>query len=67
MSDYYKFIVKKYLKLFRQVNRQVLLTGARQTVQLNLLEGGEPVGLWTEGFQTRKHTYAGFADGLSGN
>ncbi len=68
MSDYYKFIVKKYLEIIPP-NQQAGITHwcPADSPAESSWRGGEPVGLWTEGFQTRKHTYAGFADGLSGN
>lgn len=68
MSDYYKFIVKKYLEIIPP-SQQAGITHwcPADSPAESSWRGGEPVGLWTEGFQTRKHTYAGFADGLSGN
>lgn len=68
MSDYYKFIVEKYLEIIPP-NQQAGITHwcPADSPAESSWRGGEPVGLWTEGFQTRKHTYAGFADGLSGN
>lgn len=68
MSDYYKFIVKKYLEII-PASQQAGITHWCPTDSPadSSWRGGEPVGLWTEKFSTRKHTYAGFADGLSGN
>ena len=68
MSDYYKFIVQKYLEII-PASQQAGITHWCPTDSPadSSWRGGEPVGLWTERFSTRKHTYAGFADGLSGN
>lgn len=66
MSDYYKFIVKKYLEII-PANQQAGITHwcPTDSPESSSWRGGEPVGLWTESFKLRKHTYAGFADGLS--
>ncbi len=66
MSDYYKFIVQKYLEII-PASQQAGITHWCPTDSPadSSWRGGEPVGLWTEKFSTRKHTYAGFADGLS--
>lgn len=68
MSDYYKFIVKKYFEII-PASQQAGITHWCPTDSPadSSWRGGEPVGLWTEKFSTRKHTYAGFADGMSGN
>lgn len=68
MSDYYKFIVEKYLEIIPP-SQQAGITHwcPTDSPASSSWRGGEPVGLWTEQFQTRKHAYAGFADGLSGN
>lgn len=68
MSDYYKFIVQKYLEII-PANQQAGITHWCPTDSPadSSWRGGEPVGLWTEKFKTRKHTYAGFAKGLSEN
>src|SRR5690554_260815 len=67
MSDYYKFIVEKYLEIIPP-SQQAGITHwcPTDSPASSSWRGGEPVGLWTEQFQTRKHAYAGFADGLSG-
>ena len=66
MSEFYKFIVSKYFEIIPPAQQYgicqwcpfdapgALGTGWR---------GGEPVGLWDLNYK-RKHTYAGFADGL---
>ena len=68
MSDYYKFIVQKYLEII-PANQQAGITHwcPTDSPEESSWRGGEPVGLWTERFKVRKHAYAGFADGLSGN
>ena len=69
MAEFYKFIVSKYFEIIPPVQQYgicqwcpfdapgALGTGWR---------GGEPVGLWDLNYN-RKHTYAGFADGLMGD
>ena len=68
MSDYYKFIVEKYLEII-PANQQAGITHwcPTDSPESSSWRGGEPVGLWTERFSIRKHAYAGFADGLAGN
>lgn len=67
MSDYYKFIVKKYFELIPAGQRYGITHWCpTDSPESSSWRGGEPVGLWTEKFSRRKHTYAGFADGLSG-
>lgn len=68
MAEFYKFIVSKYFEIIPPEQQYgicqwcpfdapgALGTGWR---------GGEPVGLWDLSYN-RKHTYAGFADGLKG-
>ena len=67
MADFYKFIIKKYFEIIPAAQQygicQWCLTDAPKT---SGWRGGEPVGIWTEGFTKRKATYAGFADGLAG-
>ena len=69
MAEFYEFIVSKYFEIIPPAQQYgicqwcpfdapgALGTGWR---------GGEPVGLWDLNYN-RKHTYAGFADGLKGN
>lgn len=66
MSDYYKFIIKKYFEII-PVAQQYGITQwcATDAPSNSSWRGGEPVGLWDSNFN-RKHTYAGFADGLAG-
>ena len=66
MAEYYKFIVNKYLEII-PVNQQYGIAHwcPTDSPESSSWRGGEPVGLWTEGGFNRKHTFAGFADGLS--
>ena len=65
MKDFYTFIVKAYFKHIPAAQRygicQWCITDAPAG---GGWRGGEPVGLWKEDY-SRKHTFAGFADGLS--
>lgn len=69
MAGFYTFIVKKYFELIPAAQQygitQWCATDAPGNASTNDWRGGQPVGLWTRDFQ-RKHTYAGFADGLAG-
>ena len=66
MRDYYKFIVGQYFKTVPLAQQygitQWCITDAPKG---SSWRGGEPTGLWNANF-LRKHTYAGFADGLRG-
>ena len=66
MAEYYKFIVKKYFEIIPAAQQygitQWFITDAPSD---SGWRGGEPVGLWDSNY-SRKHTYAGFADGLAG-
>ena len=66
MAEYYKFIVKKYFEII-PADQQYGITQWCITDSPNDSgwRGGEPVGLWDANYN-RKHTYAGFADGLAG-
>lgn len=66
MSEYYKFIVKKYFEII-PVAQQYGITQwcITDSPTGSGWRGGEPVGLWDANYN-RKHTYAGFADGLAG-
>lgn len=67
MADFYKFIIKKYFEIIPAAQQygicQWCLTDAPAG---GGWRGGEPVGIWTEGFKQRKAAYGGFADGLAG-
>lgn len=66
MAEYYTFIVKKYFEIIPVAQQY----GITQWCAIDApgdsgWRGGEPVGLWDSNYN-RKHTYAGFADGLAG-
>ncbi len=67
MADFYEFIIKKYFEIIPVEQQygicQWCLTDAPSG---GGWRGGEPVGIWTEGFKARKATYIGFAKGLAG-
>ncbi|MBO7477403.1 MAG: endo-1,4-beta-xylanase [Salinivirgaceae bacterium] len=67
MADFYKFIIKKYFEIIPAAQQygicQWCLTDAPSG---SGWRGGEPVGIWTEGFKKRKAVYGGFAEGLAG-
>ncbi len=67
MAEYYKFIVKKYFEIVPYAQQygitQWCMTDA---VPNSGWRADEPVGLWDLNYN-RKHTYAGFADGLKGD
>ena len=64
MKDFYKFIVKAYFENIPAAQRygicQWCITDAPSS---SGWRPSEPVGLWKRDY-SRKHTYAGFADGL---
>ena len=64
MKDFYEFIVEEYFKRIPAAQRwgicQWCITDAPAS---SGWRPGEPVGLWDQNY-SRKHTYAGFADGL---
>lgn len=66
MSDYYRFIVGQYFKII-PASQQYGITQwcITDSPKDSGWRGGEPTGLWDANF-LRKHTYAGFADGLRG-
>ncbi len=68
MADFYNFIISKYFEIIPTAQQygitQWCLTDAPGALGTGW-RGGQPVGLWNEGYN-RKHTYAGFADGLAG-
>ena len=66
MAELYEFVVSKYLEII-PANQQWGITQwcATDAPANSGWRGGEPVGLWDSKYY-RKHTYAGFADGLAG-
>ena len=68
MADYYRFIVKKYFEIIPSSQRYgICVWGVTDSpdAENSYWRRGEPIGLWDVNYY-RKHTYAGFADGLSG-
>lgn len=66
MSEHYKFIVEKYFELIPAAQRYGITHWCPfDSPESSSWRGGEPVGLWSRD-NYRKHTYAGFADGLAG-
>lgn len=66
MSDFYKFIIQKYFEII-PVAQQYGITqwAATDSPADSGWRKGQPIGLWDLNYN-RKHTYAGFADGLVG-
>lgn len=66
MSDFYKFIIQKYFEII-PVAQQYGITqwAATDSPADSSWRKGQPIGLWDLNYN-RKHTYAGFADGLAG-
>lgn len=66
MSDFYKFIIQKYFEII-PVAQQYGITqwAATDSPADSGWKKGQPIGLWDLNYN-RKHTYAGFADGLAG-
>lgn len=66
MSDYYNFILTKYFEIIPASQRAgITLWCPIDSPASSSWRGGEPTGLWSQNTK-RKHTYAGFADGLAG-
>lgn len=66
MSDFYKFIIKKYFEII-PVAQQYGITqwAATDSPTDSGWRAGQPIGLWDLNYN-RKPAYAGFADGLAG-
>lgn len=66
MSEYYKFILKKYFEIIPATQRYgITQWAATDSPTDSGWRAGQPIGLWDLNYN-RKHTYAGFANGLSG-
>ena len=66
MAELYKFVVQKYLEIIPTAQQWGICQWCATDAPANSgWRGGEPVGLWDKDYY-RKHTYAGFADGLAG-
>lgn len=67
MAELYTFVVSKYLEIIPAAQQWgICQWAATDSPAGSGWRAGEPIGLWDEGYN-RKHTYAGFADGLGGN
>ncbi|TGX80574.1 glycosyl hydrolase family 10 [Palleniella muris] len=66
MAAFYKWIVQKYLEII-PVEQQwgICVWGLTDSPANSGWRPGEPIGAWDLNYH-RKHTYAGYADGLSG-
>lgn len=66
MADLYKFVVSEYLRIIPADQQWGICNwGVTDSPETSYWRAGEPIGLWDVDYH-RKHTYAGFADGLSG-
>ncbi|WP_321479797.1 endo-1,4-beta-xylanase [uncultured Bacteroides sp.] len=66
MAEYYKFIIKKYFEIIPAAQRYgITQWAATDSPTDSGWRKGQPIGLWDLNYN-RKHTYAGFADGLAG-
>lgn len=67
MSDFYKFIVQKYLEIIPVAQQYGITHWSPTDSPANSgWRAGSPIGLWSLNYN-RKPTYAGFADGLAEN
>lgn len=66
MAHFYKFIIKKYFEIIPAAQQYGITQWCATDAPADSgWRGGEPVGLWDSNWN-RKHTYAGFAEGLAG-
>ncbi|MBO4826664.1 MAG: endo-1,4-beta-xylanase [Prevotella sp.] len=66
MADYYKWIIQKYFEIIPVAQQWGICQWcATDSPAGSGWRANSPVGLWDVNYY-RKHTYAGFADGLSG-
>jgi GH35 family endo-1,4-beta-xylanase len=66
MGDFYQQIVRAYFELIPAAQRYGITQWATtDSPSGSSWRAGEPIGLWTLDFN-RKHTFAGFANGLAG-
>ncbi|MGQ1891983.1 endo-1,4-beta-xylanase [Thermophagus sp. OGC60D27] len=67
MAEFYNFIIRKYFEIIPANQRYgIAHWSPADPPSSSSWRGGEPIGLWTENFDYRKHTYVGFAEGLVG-
>ncbi|MCI1647683.1 MAG: endo-1,4-beta-xylanase [Bacteroides sp.] len=66
MAEFYKFIIEKYFEIIPVEQRYgITQWAATDSPTDSSWRKGQPIGLWNLNYN-RKHTYAGFADGLAG-
>ena len=66
MAELYNFVIKSYLEIIPAAQQWGICQWCATDAPTDSgWRGGEPVGLWDINYY-RKHTYAGFADGLAG-
>jgi len=66
MADLYKFVVSEYLRIIPADQQWGICNwGVTDSPTTSGWRAGQPIGLWDLDYR-RKHTYAGFADGLAG-
>jgi endo-1,4-beta-xylanase len=64
-AEYFNFIVRKYFEIVPEAQRySICAWGQTDSPAGSGWRAGMPIGLWTENY-TRKHAYAGFAEGLA--
>ncbi|MDR1003424.1 MAG: endo-1,4-beta-xylanase [Prevotellaceae bacterium] len=67
MAQFYHFIIKEYLRLIPATQRYGITQWAATDSDTDSgWRAGQPIGLWTLNYESRKHAYGGFADGLAG-
>jgi GH35 family endo-1,4-beta-xylanase len=69
MADLYKFILDSYFELVPPAQQYGICQWCTTDAGGQLgsgWRGGEPVGIWTQGYKERKLAYKGFAEGLAG-
>jgi GH35 family endo-1,4-beta-xylanase len=63
-AEMYQFVVEKYFEIIPAAQRYgITIWSPRDSPASSSWRAGEPIGLWTEGYN-RKRAYAGFAEGL---
>ena len=66
MAEHYKYVIQKYMEIIPAAQQWGITQWcATDSPAGSGWRAGEPVGLWDQNYY-RKHTYAGFADGLAG-
>ncbi len=66
MKDLYRFVISEYLRIIPAAQQYAITQWCTTDSPTGSgWRAGQPTGLWTEDY-SRKHTYAGFADGLKG-